>query len=259
MSELSQLSLKELAELTRETEDKAVLRGIAEQVGVTFSGNTGVETLKTKILAELILDEEPDAEDEELDTSDPVQAALAQHRVDEEEAEAAEQLLSEDDDDIYVTVEAGVKKSAKYSVAQMLEMDTARIKDPILRRNAIRAQALRLVRVKINNLDPADAEVPGALISLTSKYTGKVSKYVPYDEEQHPNGYHIPKMILDDLETRKFNLRKEIKKPGSSFGVKEYKTTKVKKFAIEVLPPLTREQLKDLARKQAASGAIEGA
>jgi ATP-dependent Lon protease len=41
----------ELAELTRSTEDKEVLRAVAEQVGVTFSGNTGTPKLKEKILA----------------------------------------------------------------------------------------------------------------------------------------------------------------------------------------------------------------
>lgn len=253
MEDLSTKSLKELAELTRDSEDKAVLRAVAEQVGVTFSGNTGVSTLKEKILAELILDEEPDAEPDEdevsADSSDPIMAALAQHREDP----------SPEVSDIYVKEEAGQKLSKKFSVAEMMEMDASKIKDDTLRRNVIRTQALRMVRVKITNLDPSDANVPGAIVTCYSKYTGKVTKYIPYDEEQHPNGYHIQKMILDDLKTRTFNLRKEIKTAGSSFGVKQYKTTKVRKFAIEELPPLTKDELKNLAKQQAATGSIDRA
>lgn len=257
MTDISTASLEELTQLTQDTKDKKILREIAEQVGVTFSGNTGVDTLKSKILAELILDENQGEESEDdvtMESNDPVMAALAQHR---EDAKDSDELSDNEDDDLYAKPEKAVKKASKYSVEEMLKMDAARIKDPILRRNVIRTQAMRLIRVKINNLDPNDAEVPGALITCYSKYTGKVSKYVPFDEEQHPNGYHIPKIILDDLKTRTYNLRKEIKKPGSSFGVKEYKTVVVNKFAIEELPPLTKKELKALASQQAAAGAID--
>lgn len=263
MTNISTASLEELAQLTNDTEDKKILRKIAEQVGVTFSGNTGVDTLKSKILAELILDETldetPDENQDEgedevtTESNDPVMAALVQHREDSKDEDGD----GDGDDDLYAQPEKGVKKTSKYSVEEMLEMDAARIKDPTLRRNVIRTQAMRLIRVKINNLDPNDAEVPGALITCYSKYTGKVSKYVPFDEDQHPNGYHVPKIILDDLKTRTYNLRKEIKKPGSSFGVKEYKTVVVKKFAIEELTPLTEKELKALASQQAAAGAID--
>jgi hypothetical protein len=256
--DLSQKSLVELAELARDTDSKELMRAIADQVGVAYSGNTGIETLRPKVLAELIIDENPDSTDETppedepedevtKDSNDPVMAALAQHR---EEPEI-------DKTNIYVEEDKGTKLAKNFTVAEMLEMDAAKIKDDVLRKNVIRTQALRMRRVKINNLDPADAEVPGAIITCYSRYTGKVSKYVPYDEDQHPNGYHVQQIILDDLLSRTFNLRKEKKTAGSSFGVKQYKTTRVKKFAIEILPDLSPEELKELAEHQRASGAID--
>lgn len=272
MDDLSNKSLVELAEMARDTDSKELMRAIADQVGVSYSGNTGIETLRPKVLAELVIDENPDAPTDEpklvqsetpsetppedetedevsKDSTDPMMAALAQHREDEKD--------KPDLKDIYAKEEEGQELTKKFSVAEMLEMDAAKIKDDVLRKNVIRTQALKMIRVKINNLDPADAEVPGAIITCQSRYTGKVSKYVPYDEDQHPNGYHIPQMILDDLQSRTFNLRKEKKTAGSSFGVKQYKTTRVKKFSIEILPDLTEAELKDLANQQRASGAID--
>ena len=86
-------------------------------------------------------------------------------------------------------------------------MDPSTIEDLSLRREAIRAQALRLVRVKIQNLDPNDAAVTGAIVSLQNKYTGKVSKLIPFGSETE-NGYHIPWMMYEHLKQWKFPLRK---------------------------------------------------
>jgi len=121
----------------------------------------------------------------------------------------------------------------------------------------IRTQALRMRRVRIANVDPADAAVPSTLVTCYTKYTGKVSKVIPHDSENYDHGYHVPQIILDELATRTYNMRKEIKKRGSSFGVKEYKTVVAKKFHIEILPDLTQKELDALAVSQEGRGAID--
>lgn len=245
--QLEALTPNELKELTAKTEDKEALREIATHVGATFSGNTGVSTLKEKIneiidveIAALEAENDPDPEDENTSV-DPVTAALL--------AQNAEVDLEED-----VHVE---QVRVKYTKAQMLEMDAAQVKDPILRRQVIRAQALRMLRVRITNLDPADASVPSTLVTCYSRYTGKVSKIIPHDADFYEHGYHVPKIIIDELKTRTYNMRKEVKSRGTTIGVKEYKTVTAKKFVIEELEPLSEAELKNLANSQQGRGAID--
>lgn len=245
---LKDMTNSELQDLVVKTTDKDALREIATFLDVGFSGNTGMETLKTKLtdrlnvlIAEEQAEEEDDLPEEELDANDPVAAALI--------AQIAEK---DKEEDVHVP-----QVKVAYTIGEMLEMDASKVKDDNLRRQVIRAQAMRLRRVRINNVDPNDANVPSTLVTCYSKYTGKVSKVIPHDAEFYENGYHIPQIILDELETRTFNLRKEIKRKGNSFGVKEYKTIPTKKFLIEILPDLTEAQIKALAQSQESRGAID--
>lgn len=241
--DLNNKSNAELAELTRSTEDKVVLRAVAEQVGATYSGNTGVEKLKTSILAELILDEQPDLDEEpemEVDEEDPIMKALREKQagLPEEEVKKPSSILA-------------------LSKAQQAKID---VRTPGLteveKRAVLRAKCTRLHRVRIANLDPNDAPVPGAIKTVYNKYIGKVSRYIPYGEENEI-GYHVEEVLLNSMKNETYNLRKEIKRKGSSFGVKEYKTVQMKKFQIDYLDPLTEEELHALAQDQKARGALD--
>lgn len=250
--DLTNLTTVELKELTSKSDDKDALREISTHVGAKFSGNTGMVKLKeniNQILDARIEDEKEksenksEAEPKENESMDPVTAALAAQN---------KALDEEKEEDVHVK-----QVKQKYSIKEMMEMDAAQVKDPTLRRNVIRTQALRLRRVKITNMDPSDAAVPSTLVTVYTKYTGKVSKIIPHDSENYEQGYHVPQIILDELETRTFNMRKEVKKRGSNFGVKEYKTVVAKKFHIEILPDLTEKELKALAASQESRGAVD--
>lgn len=248
--DLMNKSNAELAELTRSTEDKEVLRAVAEQVGVSYSGNTGVPKLKENILDELVLDENPDKTDEDedededkLNEDDPIVKALR--------AKQAAGPVKLDP--------AEVKKRGVLSLtrAQQAELDP-RTKGltEVEKRAIVRAKALRLHRVRVSNLDPNDSAVPGAIKTAYNKYTGKVSKYIPFGEENE-HGYHIPEILINQMREETYNLRKEIKQKGSSFGVKQYKTVQMKKFSFEYLDDLTEQELKSLGQDQKARGALD--
>ena len=132
-------------------------------------------------------------------------------------------------------------------------MDPTQVEDPLLRRRVIRAKALRLRRVAVNNLDPADSSLSGTILTVINKYTGKVSKYIPFGEGSE-NGYHIPQILYDELKSKKFVLRRE--KKGGSFGVKKYSNTLVPKYQITDLPDLSPDEIENLAKRQAATQAI---
>lgn len=220
-----ELSMEEIADAVRNAADdklgKEFCREVCKQLDITYSNNAPVANLKKKILDELV---EP------------------------EEVAPAPQVTP--------VAPPKKKKASEYSNAELLNMKHEDTTDELLKRRIIRAKAMRLYRVRITNLDPNDADVPGAIVTVYTKYTGKVSKLIPFGEENE-HGYHVEKILLDELRSRKFVMRKEIKRKGSSFGVKQYKTTYANKFSIEVLPDLTSEQLEDLAKTQAAKGSID--
>lgn len=260
--DLSNKSPEELVNLVQSSEDKETLRAVATHVGATFSGNTGVEKLKNSILSEIVLDENPDQVNSEVKPLEP-SVILADPEDNDTEGQ---ETPTEPDPAImaalrrHQTEQKDPKRKQAQKLPDLATLVNMNEREPgisePLRRAIVRAKALRLVRCRITNLDPQDAAVPAALITVYNKYTGKVSKLIPFGEENEV-GYHVPKILLDELRSRTFNMRKEKKKKGSSFGVKEYTTVQVKKFAIEELPPLTKNELQNLANDQKARGAID--
>lgn len=197
------------------------LRSRATELGITFSGNTGAKTLEAKIHAHLCPDVSTILGDNE-----PLPEIIKQPKV---------------------------KGPPTLAELQLMDIQSIDPKDQVLVRQVVRAKALVLRRVTIANLDPADAELSGAVITVMNKYTGKVSKFIPFGEGTE-NGYHIPQMLLNHLLSQKFVIRKA--KKGGQFGVKTYTSHMAPKFAITILPDLTTEELKSLANRQSASQAI---
>lgn len=229
--DINELTPEQAIEAVTPIEDKEQLRAIANAYDVSFSGNSGADTIKAKIithLQSLMLDAVPTDENQTLD-------------------------LGGADEEIEV---AKAPAKAKHTIAELLEMDAKWEEDPAIRRQIIRAKAMKLTRVRITSLDPNDAQLNGAIITVANKYTGKVSKYIPFGDDGE-NGYHVPEILLNFLRSQKFVLRREVK--GGQFGVKKYKTSYVNKFAIEVLEPLSKAEIEELAAHQRASGAIDKA
>ena len=116
-------------------------------------------------------------------------------------------------------------------------------------RQRIRLEQTRLIRVRIQNLDPKKKDLPGEIITVANEYMGTIRKFVPFGEATD-NGYHIPYCIYEFLKNRKFlNIR------VSNKG-KKIEQAWVREFAIEELPPLTQEDLDKLAAAQTASGSL---
>lgn len=241
--ELKTLNREQLVEAVASlTEDqKDEIRAVATHLEIGFSGNSGFNTIKEKVVAHLAdpLSDVPEPEPEE--TSD-------EHNL------SAMGLTLDTTSQPQAPTEV-VKKKEEWTDAKLMKVKyPATLPTETLIRRAMRLQFMRLVRVRITNLDPADNELQGDIFTVNSKYLGKVSKYIPYDDTSE-NGYHIPYVLLEELKGRKFPMRKEQKR--NKFGVKTYKTIMAPKFAIEELEPLTREELEELAKRQAASHAID--
>jgi hypothetical protein len=225
------------------------LRVQATALGITFSGNTGAALLKEKIAAHKAL---AVAVAPEL----PKMGALlsGEDQVNVDSAAVAALLGANEELPELTPSKVRIVKRGPPSLAELQIMNHRKVdpKDQNLIRSIVRAKALILRRVSIVNLDPADAELHGAVITVINKYVGKISKFVPFGDEGA--GYHVPQIILNQLLNQKFVIRKS--KKGGQFGVKTYKSTLIPKFAITILPDLTQDELKHLADRQAASGTV---
>ena len=238
MDNISNKTSTELLEVVETTKDKEVLRYIANEMEIPFSGNTGVGTLKEKLIPalEAKINLEP-----EVNKDDPIVQALANKVVEETSIKTEPKKVL----DLPRTAQA------------MLNPHTKGLSQVEIRA-IVRAKAMRLHRVRVHNLDPNDSALEGAIKTVYNKYTGKVSKYIPFGDENE-QGYHIPEILLNVLRDEKYTMQKEVKQRGqvSSFGVKQYKTVLMPKFNIEILPELTKDEIKGLAQDQKARGAID--
>lgn len=116
-----------------------------------------------------------------------------------------------------------------------------------LRQEAI-LDATRLIRVRITNMDPRKADLPGEFFTVSNGVVGTIQRFIPYSEQE--DGWHVENMLLEMLKEKQFYQLRPRKGPN---GTVLPDGRWVKEFAIEVLEPLTQEELRILANKQAAA------
>lgn len=179
-----------------------VLKARAKIIGVTFSNNISVDTLREKIRAKLA-------------------------------GEATDEVVQP-------TVE----------VNALSPENTPKAKTPTLR-EYMASEQLKLVRLRITNLDPKKKDIPGEIITVANEYLGTVRKYVPFGEVTD-SGYHVPHCIYTELESRRFLNIRTVKDPRT--GTNSVQSTMAREFALEILPQLTKVELERLAATQAAAG-----
>lgn len=198
----------EQAETNLAEDELAMLKDRAKLMGIKFSNNIGLDSLREKVNA----------------------------------AQAGEKA----------TVEAEVEPVAKVNplAAVGAAVEAPEVKVMTLRQYMVQEQ-MKLVRLRIQNLDPKKKDLPGEVICIANEFLGTVKKYIPYGEASD-DGYHVPHCIFTELEARRFqNIRTYTDKPTGQIRVE---SSWAREFSLEVLPPLTREELTQLASAQAAAG-----
>lgn len=206
--------------------DLEAARAEADRVGVSYSPNAKADTIRKKVAAHLAGEDE----DSDEDTATTVKAP------------------SPDDKLTYAT--RPLKEDGTLDIAALPKMPVKRGKTTVMdytpvAKDIIRKELTRLVRVKITCFNPAKKEWKGEIFSFINPIVGAVKKFVPYN---CPAGdsYHIPYCIYTQMKRREYQAFSGKKVNGVE--VKEAR--QVKEFAIEILPPLTKEELDALARKQ---------
>jgi len=110
---------------------------------------------------------------------------------------------------------------------------------------ANRTEAGKLVRCRIQCMNPAKKDWPGEIFSVGSAKLGTFKKFVPFNS---PEPYHLPQIIYDMLTEKKCTV---FYTERDDRGNKIRKGRLINEFAIEVLPPLSKEELSEMARTQA--------
>ena len=112
-------------------------------------------------------------------------------------------------------------------------------------------EATRLVRCRITCMNPTKADLPGEIFTVSNNVVGAIKRYIPYGDQV--DGWHVENMLLDMLKEKQFQQLRTKKGPNNQILPE---TKWVREYAIEELPPLTPEELKVLANKQAAAAGM---
>jgi anti-sigma28 factor (negative regulator of flagellin synthesis) len=208
---------KQAKEQTQNSNDDSVdelslLKQRARMMGVEFSNNIGIETLKERIQAKMSGDK---------DQGNTTQSG------------GGTNVPSMEDPEVSTPAPKKKRKTLRQKLAE---------------------ENLKLVRLRITNLDPKKKDLPGEIITVANEYMGTVRKFVPFGEVTE-NGYHVPYCIYKNLKSRKFLNIRTFKDRRNNNQIKVEQSW-AQEFALEVLPPLTKEELEKLASAQTAAGSL---
>lgn len=267
-----------------------LLKGRARLLGVEFSNNIGLETLKERVNAHLkeIGDEPlpvPPAQPNPLEpdtNAAPIPAQTGQGVSGEAPAPipapldpVAAQAADFDSDIAEEPVEqqtnAGAPVPPQPFKLEAPEVKPQRVIDPtpatalgsattaksgkqLSVRQQMYNEQMKLIRVRIHNMDPKKSSLQGEIITVANRILGNVKVFVPFGEATE-DGWHIPYIIYKELNRRKFLAINSVRDKNT----KQIKVTKkwMKEFALDVLPPLTESELARLATAQLAAGSID--
>lgn len=187
-------------------DELTILKQRARMMGITFSNNIGLESLRSKIA----------------------------------EAQAGE-----------------VEKPAEEAATKINPLNGAVVKeDPAAPVKSLRQQILeenlRLVRLRIVNLDPKKKDLPGEFFTVANEYLGTVTKFIPYGEVTD-GGYHVPYCLYKMLRDKKF-LSIRTKNDRSNSNQIKVEQRWAAEFSLEIMDPLTPDELQKLATAQTAAG-----
>lgn len=215
-----------------QVDELQILKERAKSLGVTHSNNISVEALRGKIAAKMAGDTIPTDETDDA----PVEPQKLSPNV------------------------PGVNQG--YAAADPMVAGTlatvADIKPAQTPKNARQqmiAEATKLVRCRITNLDPKKKDWTGEFFTVANDYIGTIKKFVPYGAKTE-NGYHIPYAIYLFLKDKKYLYLKTSTNKNHKEQI-DVDDRWVSEFNIEVLPPLTAQELADLKKAQDASGRLD--
>jgi hypothetical protein len=119
-------------------------------------------------------------------------------------------------------------------------------------RSDMQKDQMRLIRLRIMNLNPSKKDLQGEIFTVANKILGTVRKFIPYGEVTDA-GYHVPFILYQQMKDREFL---QVKSSQNSKGEQNITQRWAKEFALEVLDPLKPADIAKLANSQAAAAGM---
>lgn len=217
------------------------LKARADLMGITYHPSIGLDKLRTKVNNALsdtpVPEEELDAEE---DSAEPTPEELV------EEAPVVSSIPKPSVQAAVVAVAPAAepaKEAAPVSSQLPVVAKPLSVND---QRDVARQEALKQVRINVTCMNPAKTEYDGEIITVGNGLIGTVSKFVPFNTV---DGWHVPNIIylmLKERQFQQFSAKKGLKPGQPSTRV----TKLVREFAIEVLDPLSTQELAELKQRQ---------
>lgn len=117
-------------------------------------------------------------------------------------------------------------------------------------RSRKKREASELLRIRVTCMNPNKKEWEGEIFTAGNSLVGTFKKYVPFDADE---GWHVPRIIYNQIIQRQCQVFVTKKGPR---GIDSRQGKLIREFAVEILPPLTKEELHDLAQRQAMAKSI---
>ena len=133
-------------------------------------------------------------------------------------------------------------------INQALAVDDEVVEIPVKPTNPVaemRKQATRLLRVTITPMDVLKRDYRGEFFEISNRVL-KVKRFIPYGVPSH-----IEAVLLNEIRNRKFRMTIPATRESGA------ESRLVTAYAIQELPPLTEQELKNLAKAQQARNSIE--
>ena len=116
--------------------------------------------------------------------------------------------------------------------------------------------AMKLTRVVVTPNDPTMVNYPGLIFTVGASGLNNgrmVKKFVPFNNEE---GWHVPQIILNQIKNAEMQKFKTVTRANGDKVLEPYIT---KKFNVQILDPLTPEELKLVAAANKVAGFSVGA
>lgn len=220
-----------MSEVTENTAEIETLKARAEKLGIVVDGRWGVEKLREVVNGAIAGEKPPVA----APTPAPAPQVAAPAPVAPAVTETSE-------------IKSPVEVTKMPSLAAAMIAPVAPVSNEPetegQKRNRLRREAMALVRVRVSCMDPAKKKLKGELLCVSNRNFGTIQRFIPFNRE-----WHIEKVLYDLLVEKEYMVF-DREKTGRA-GIEVVEPRNVPAFNIQVLPPLTSGELKDLAQRQA--------
>jgi len=233
-----------------EDKKKALLEE-ATELGLSFAKNARISVIENairKAKEDMIIQSE--AYDSDSTNIEPdIKKTITEDNA-KTEAEIRAQLEEEYAEKLKaITADITEKANANFSSA---DVGDSRLGKQLTGREKVARmkKATRLVRCVVTCRNPAKKDWDGEILSVSNDVIGTMKKFVPYNIEE---GYHIPQIIFNALKDKTCTIFVNKKVNGENVKVGK----QIKEFGLEILDPLTQDELSELAAEQNARGSID--